>query len=108
MNLYQWQEDVLKKGFKPGELRVIAAQRQTGKSMIVQQMIRFDSGWTKWKPEWTWKTRVSSRSGKIIWGRIMVRTSKLMISGRGKLVQQRATPKEALTQQKEAFKRVLS
>jgi len=107
MNMYAWQEDVLKKGFKPGELRVIAVQRQTGKSMIAQHMIRFTSSWTEWKPEWTWKTRVSSRSGKIIWGRIMVRTSKYVVSA-GKLIQQRATPAEALTQQKEAFKRALS
>ena len=107
--LHDWQKTGrLFPGYKKGEVKfVILKSRGTGKSMMMQNMIRFSSSWTDWKPQWTWKPKVSSRSGKLIWGRIMTRTSKYVISG-GKLLQQRASPKEAYAQQKEAFKRALS
>ena len=109
MNLHDWQKVSRQhKGIKKGEVVfTVLKSRGAGKSMFVQNMIRFSSGWTDWKPEWTWSFKKSSRSGKIIWGRIMTRTSKYVISS-GKLLEQRASPKEALTQQREAFKRALS
>lgn len=92
---------------KKGDKIVVMKSRQAGKSETIHHMMKFSSSWTEWKSEWTWKPKVSSRSGKIIWGRIMTRTSKYVFSG-SKLLTQRATPKEAYIQQKEAFKRALS
>ena len=102
-----WQKIDFKEGIKKGHSFVVLKSRRMGKSMMVQHMLKFSSSWTKWEPEWTWTPKKSSRSGKMIWGRIMVRTSKYVVSGR-KLLEQRASPKEALTQQREAFKRALS
>jgi hypothetical protein len=102
-----WQKIDFKKGIEKGHTFIVMKSRQSGKSMFAQHMLTFASSWTEWKPEWTWTPKKSSRSGKMIWGRIMTRSSKYVISG-NKLLEQRATPKEALTQQREAFKRALS
>jgi len=106
----EWQQvGRLVSSYEKGELRfVVLKSRGTGKSMIAQNMIRFSDSWTKWKDEWSWKPRVSSRSGNIIWGNIMVRKSKFVLSNFGREVIEYASPNEALKQQREEFKEILS
>ena len=103
-----WQKIDFKEGIKKGHSFVVLKSRRMGKSMMAQHMPYFSDSWTKWEPEWTWTLKKSYASGKIIWGNIMVRSSKYVVSGQGEIMTQRATPKEALAQQREAFKRALS
>lgn len=99
MNTYVWQENMLKKGFKPGELQFIAVQRQTGKSMITANWMkaRFGGGWTDWEKMWTFKPR-KSITGKNIWGRIMGRKTIFALSRNSNRVFQYATSKEVFTE----------
>lgn len=107
-----WQQMVdrsFRNGYKKGEYRfTVLKSRGTGKSMFAQNMIRFRSPWTKWESEWSWKPRVSSRSGKIIWGNIMVRENKIALKRYGGKLIECASPKEALSEQREEFKGILS
>jgi len=108
---YDWQklDRSFRDGIKKGDA-IIVSGRRMGKSKMVAEIMRmkFTSSWTKWKREWSWKPRVSSRSGKMIWGNVMIRENKFVLSNYGRKIIQRATPKEAYTEQKEEFKRALS
>lgn len=112
--IHDWQKldrSLRGSSIKKGELKfVVLKSRSTGKSMFVQNMMRmrFNSSWTKWEKVWIWKPRVSSRSGKIIWGNVMARENKFMFSAHANKIIQHATQKEALAQQREEFKGILS
>lgn len=89
--MYAWQIDKLKAGFKPGELRVIAMQRRTGKSMFTNMYL---NAWGDWEPMWSWH-RQKSITGIMIRGQIMMRTHLLALGGPSNPWQQFATKKEA-------------
>ena len=109
---YDWQKHCrLSRPIKKGDVVVFDIEsRGSGKSMFAQNMMemKFASAWTKWKGTWTWKPMVSTHTGKMIWGNIMVRENKLMLSSHGRRITEHVSPKEALAQQREEFKEILS
>ena len=96
--MYEWQKDLLN-GITKGHMPIIAAGRQSGKSMFWKNMrmqINFTGCWSTWKQTsfvWPWH-RKDSINGKKIWGHINKRHHKLMMNGRGTRCWQYATNKE--------------
>lgn len=69
---------------------------------IQQMILRFSTQWTSWEEMWTFKPKISSISGKIIWGRIMKRQNKIIINSGGVVIRY-ASKKEADLDQKHTF-----
>ncbi len=107
----EWQQQVgrsLRGGIKKGEVVfTVLKSRGGGKSTYAEMQMKFTSAWTKWENTWLWKPKKSSRSNKLIVGNVMVRKNKFMINNGGQVIEY-ASLKEALTQQREEFKEILS
>lgn len=106
-NKYEWQENAIK-GLRKGQLHIIAAQRQTGKSRFMQMQMqgramRIRGPWSDWKKTkfvWPWD-RKDSVEGTKIWGKINTRIHKLALNGDGSRIIQFASDVEI-------FKRTLA
>ena len=94
MNPYVWHANKFKKGFKVGELNIVSAQRQTGKSTFVYNILKQRAlAWGEWGPVWSFMPK-RSYTGKLIWGRIMARTHILFFNNDNTPVFQFASRKE--------------